>query len=271
MKNNKNIKILFIGDINGKIGRKAVAKILPKMKKEQKIDLVIANAENVAHGAGITETTIKELQEAGIDWMTTGDHAFDREKQSDVYDKYPIIRPANFSAGVPGQGYAVITINRKKVLLINLIGRVLMKMDYDCPFQKLDEILANPALSEKKLSAIIIDIHAEATSEKVCLGYYADGRATAVLGTHTHIMTADHKITKKGMAYITDVGMVGAADSSLGLDKKNLIKTFLTQIKYPHVIPEKGKAIFNAVLITINPETAKAKSIKPVTKFINIK
>ncbi len=272
------MKILFIGDINGKIGRKAVAKILPKIKREQKIDLVIANAENVAHGTGVTETTIRELRKAGIDWMTTGDHAFTREKQSDVYDKCPIIRPANFPAGVPGQGYAIITIDshrsgqtEKNILLINLIGRVFMKMDYDCPFQKLDEILANPALSEKKLSAIIIDVHAETTSEKLALGYFADGRVTAVLGTHTHIMTADHKITKKGMAYITDVGMAGAADGCLGIDKENIIKTFLTQIKYPHVIPEKGRAIFNAVLITINPKTAKAKAIKPITKYINIK
>lgn len=265
------MKILFIGDIIGKIGRKAIAKILPKLKKEQKTDLVIANAENSAHGSGITENIIKELQEAGIDWMTTGDHAFAREKQSDVYNKYPIIRPANFSEGVPGQGYAVITVGKKTILLINLIGRVYMKMDYDCPFRKLNEILANPALSEKKLSAIIVDVHAETTSEKVALGHFADGRVTAVLGTHTHIMTADHKITDQGMAYITDVGMVGAADSCIGVDKENIIKTFLTQIKYSHVIPEKGEAIFNAVLITVNPKTAKAKSIKPIIKFINIK
>jgi metallophosphoesterase (TIGR00282 family) len=272
------LKILFIGDINGKIGRKAVAKLLPGIKKEVKPDLVIANAENSAHGSGVTENTLKELQASGIDWMTNGDHAFKTLKQLELYNKYPILRPANYSHNVPGRGYAIITIGSrrpggtsKNILLINLIGRVFMHLDYDCPFRKLNEILANPILPEKKLSAIIVDIHAEATSEKTAMGHFADGKVSAVLGTHTHIMTADYKVTEKGTAYITDVGMVGAADSCLGVDKENIIKTFLTQIKYPHVIPEKGPAIFNSVLITINPKTVKATSIKPITKIINIK
>ncbi len=263
------MKILFIADIVGRIGRQAVVKILPKLKKQYKLDLVIANADNIAHGAGVTEGTIKELMEAGVDYFTNGDHAFDRIKQADCYESMPIIRPANFSKEVPGKGYDVILVGEHKILLINLIGRVSMKQNYDCPFRKLDGILAS--FANKNLSAIIVDIHAEATSEKVCLGHYTDGRASAVLGTHTHIMTADSKITDKDMAYITDVGMVGAADESLGVAKEDLIKTFLTQVKYPHVIPEKGKAIFNAVMVEIDPKTAKAKKIKPITKFIEIK
>ncbi|MDD4332651.1 MAG: TIGR00282 family metallophosphoesterase [Patescibacteria group bacterium] len=264
------LNILFIGDINGKIGREAVKKILPKLKREEKIDLVIANAENAAHGSGVTEESLKELQSAGIDYFTNGDHAFDRIKQAEIcYEKFPIIRPANFPPDVPGQGYTLINTKQGDILLINLIGRVFMQPDLDCPFRKFQEILAN--FENQKLFAIIIDIHAEATSEKISFGHFADGRATAVLGTHTHIMTADEKITGKGMAYITDVGMVGAADECIGVSKEGIIKTYLTQIKYPHVIPESGKAIFGSVLLKIDEKTGKANSIKSIVKFINIK
>jgi hypothetical protein len=261
--------ILFIGDINGKIGRKTVAKILPKLKKSQKIDLVFANAENAAHGVGVTEETLKELVEAGVDYFTTGDHAFDKIKQVDCYEKFPIIRPANYPAEVPGQGYCLITESEHKILLVNLLGRVFMSGDYDCPFRKIDEILA--MFAKENLSAIIIDIHAEATSEKISLKHYLDGRVSAVLGTHTHVMTADAEISKNGTAYITDVGMVGFADGCIGIDKEGIIKTFLTQIKYSHSIPEKGRAIFNSVLLTIDPKNKKAKQIKPIIKTINIK
>ena len=263
------MKILFIGDINGKIGRKAVAKILPKIKKHEKLDLIIANADNVAHGNGVTENSLKELISTGIDYFTNGDHAFDKTNQIDIYNKMPIIRPANYSSKAPGSGYAIIKKGKKEILLINLIGRVFMKNDYECPFYKIDKILAK--FAKKNLSGIIIDIHAEATSEKIALLHYVDGRVSAVVGTHTHVMTADHKITDKNTAFITDIGMTGADFECLGVDKENIIKTFLTQIKYPHVIPEKGKAIFNAVLINVNAETGKVKSIKPIIEFTNIK
>ena len=265
------LKILFIGDICGKIGRKAIAKILPKLKKELKPDLVIANAENLAHGQGVTETTLKEIMKAGVDWFTNGDHAFKVQKQIDnVYSgSLPILRPANFSANIPGQGHTVITKDKYKILLINLIGRVFMRMDYDCPFRKLDEILTK--FAKQNLSAIIVDIHAETTSEKIALRHFADGKISAIMGTHTHVMTADRQITDYGTAYITDVGMTGFADGSIGLDKENIIKTFLTQIKYPHQIPETGRAIFNAVLLDVNHKTGKSKTIKPRTKFVEIK
>jgi len=265
------LKILFIGDVCGRIGRQAVIKLLPQIKKEEKVDFVIANAENSAHGSGITENIIKELMEYGVDYMTMGDHAFKNTKNLNVYEKYPIIGPANFSENIPSEGYKIIEINNKKILLINLIGRVFMKMDYDCPFRKIDEILGKFHLQTKSLSAIIIDIHAEATSEKVSLGHYLNGKVSALLGTHTHVMTADEKITKEGMAYITDVGMTGAADECIGVDKENIIKTYLTQISYPHVIPEKGRAIFNSVLLEINDKDRRAKKIKPITRYVNIK
>jgi len=261
------LNILFIGDIVGKIGRKAVAKILPSLKRELKADLVIANAENLAHGKGTTETTIKEMMATGIDWFTNGDHAFDTNHelyQSDL----PILRPANYSTDVPGNGFATIKAKTYQILLINLIGRVFMSQDYDDPFRKTTEILTN--LAKKKLSAIIVDIHAEATSEKVALGHYLDGKVSAVIGTHTHVMTADEKISDQGTAYITDLGMVGLADGVIGVERQGIIQSFLTQIKSPHIIPENGKAIFNAVLLTIDPKTKKAAFIKPIIKFINI-
>ena len=265
------MNILFIGDIVGKIGRKAVGKILPKLKKDKEIDFVIANAENAAHGSGMTIKTTEELLSYGIDFITSGDHAYKRIKQVEIFDKYPVIAPANFSRTPISVGYKVVKVKKKNILIINLIGRVFMKTVFECPFYKLDEILANFPLPSKNLSAIIVDMHAEATSEKVCFGHYADGRVSAVLGTHTHIMTADYKITNNNTAYITDVGMAGMAEGSLGIEKENTIKSYLDNIKRTHIIAETGKAIFNAVLISIDEKNGKATNIKPITKFIEIK
>lgn len=265
------LKILFIGDISGKIGRKAIKELLPGLKKQLKPDLVIANAENAAHGVGVTKETLQELIDSGIDYFTNGDHAFDREKETSIYSDFPILRPTNYADNIPGNGHTIIEAKKHKVLLINLIGRVFMHMDYKCPFNALDEILANFNLAEKNLSAIIVDIHAEATSEKIAMKHFADGRISALLGTHTHVMTADNEITAKGMAYITDVGMTGLADGVIGVGKENIIKTFLTQIKHKREFPETGKAILNSVLLTINTKTKKTTSIKPITKFVNIK
>ncbi len=264
------INILFFGDIVGKIGRQTIIKLLPKIKKEFNPDFVIANAENAAHGAGINEKIIKELMSAGIDAFTTGDHAFDNKKQLTIYDKYPIIRPANFSQKSPGKGWLLLkSKSNKQIIIINLIGRIFMRLSHECPFLKLDEILAINNLSAQKNSAILIDIHAEATSEKINLFHYANSRVSAILGTHTHIMTADEQITTKGTAYITDVGMCGAADESLGISKKGTLKTFLTQIKEPHAIPKKGKAMVNAVFVSIRTNGT-AKKIKTIKKFIYI-
>lgn len=265
------LKILFIGDIVGKIGRQSTAEILPKLRKELKLDLVIANAENLAHGKGLTEPTLKEMMAAGVDWFTSGDHAFDNVKYLDIFDReLPVLRPANFPPNVPGQGHALISLKGHKILLINLIGRVFMSSDYDCPFRKIEEILALQSLATEKLSGIIVDIHAEATSEKVALGRFLDGKVSAVIGTHTHVMTADESISEKGTACLTDTGMVGLADGVIGVDKENIIRGFLTQLKFPHVIPESGPATFNATLLAIDPKTAKTEKIERIIKNINI-
>lgn len=266
------LKILFFGDINGKIGRRAIKKALPQLKKEFKPDIVIANAENAAHGKGITETVILELIDAGVECFTLGDHSFDREKQAEqVFAKnLPVIRPANYPVGTPGTGFTIIEKGKYKVLLVNLLGRVFMHMDNNCPFREIEAILAEQDLAKTNLSAILVDIHGEATSEKIAMGHFLDGKVSAVLGTHTHVMTADAKVTKAGTAYITDVGMVGASDGVLGLKKENIIKTFFTQIKYKHEIPETGPAMLNGVLITIDNKNKKATAITPIIKLINI-
>lgn len=266
------LKILFIGDISGRIGREAVKRLLPKIKKQHKIDLVIANADNIAHGKGVNKASVEELMASGVDCFTGGDHSFDRSKSlEDVYpSELPVLRPANWSEAAPGRGWLVIEKKRFRVLVVNLIGRVFMKYDYDCPFREADKILANPRLLPENLSAIIIDMHAEASSEKVAMKYYLSGRASALLGTHTHIQTADEEITDGGLAYISDAGMTGFSDGSLGMEKENVIKTFLDQVKRERVVPEKGRAIFCAVMVAINEKTGKAASIKRLMEFTEI-
>lgn len=264
------LNILFIGEINGKIGRLAVKKILPDLKREFKPDLIIANADNLAHGNGVSEPTLKEMMALGVNAFTGGDHCFGNTAYLNLYDSnLPLLRPANFPKAAPGRGQMILEINGHKILLISLIGQVFMSLDLNNPFAEVDDILSN--LANKDISGIIVDIHAEATSEKIALLHYLDGRVSAILGTHTHIMTADAQISEAGTAFLTDAGMTGFADGVLGVEKEGIIKTFLTQIKYPHVIPETGRAVLNAVLISLDPKTKKAVAIKPITRYINIK
>jgi len=261
--------ILFIGEIIGKIGRRAAAELLPGLKKEFKPDFIFTNADNLAHGNGVSKDTIGEMLAAGVDAFTGGDHCFGNTAYLNLYDsQLPLLRPANYSKGAPGKGQMVIEKNGHKILLISLIGQVFMSMDHESPFHEADNILSN--LANNNLSAIIIDIHAEATSEKITLAHYLDGKVSAILGTHTHVMTADARISQAGTALITDMGITGFADGVIGVDKDGIIKTFLTQIKSTHILPESGRVIFNAVSLTIDPKTKKTISIKPITKFINI-
>jgi hypothetical protein len=265
-----NIKILFLGDIFAKIGREAVTKMMPKLKKEYEPDLVIANAENLSHAKGVTEKTIKEMQDAGIDYFTSGNHVWDKNDAYIIMNKKncPLIRPANYPEGTPGKGEMLVNIGTKSILLINLMGRVFIREDFNDPFSIADKILDK--YKNQDIAATIVDFHAEATSEKRAFGFHLDGRVSAVLGTHTHVQTADEQILENGTAYITDVGMVGARDSVIGLDKKIIIKNYLTQINEPGEIPESGMAIINGVYLEINPKTHLATKIERVWKEVAI-
>lgn len=262
--------ILFIGDIMGKPGRKAVAETLPDIRKKNKVDLVIANVENLAHGKGITEKTLSEIFEAGVDFCTSGNHIWSKTEGLAIlaHDDTRVLRPANYPVGSPGVGEKVIPLGKNRILVINLQGRVFMKEALDCPFRALDAILAK--YEGQDLAGIIVDFHAEATSEKNSFGLYADGRVSAVVGTHTHIPTADNRVLPGGTAYTTDVGMVGIRDSSIGVDVKNIIQAFLTQRGAPFEIPDAGLVVLNSVLIALDETSKKALSIQRIQKEIEV-
>jgi hypothetical protein len=259
------MKILFFGDVVGQPGRQAIKESLPQWQKKYQPDFVIANGDNLAHGKGITEKSLKELLEVGVDLVTSGDHIWSKKEAITLLEnkEIPLIRPANFSDELPGQGYWLSQIRTKKILVINLIGRVFMKQQYDNPFKKADQILEQEA---EGVDAIIVDWHAEATAEKVCLGWYLDGRVSAVLGTHTHIPTADAQILPQGTAYISDVGMVGPKDSSLGADKDSTLESFLKQMPFRYQIAD-GPVEVDAVLVEIG-KGGKAKKIKQLQEIV---
>ncbi|MDD5757430.1 MAG: TIGR00282 family metallophosphoesterase, partial [bacterium] len=203
------MKVLFIADIMGQAGREAVARILPELKSKEQVDLVIANGENAAHGMGLTPNIARDLFHLGIDVLTMGNHTWDKKEILDIIDDEPIVRPANYAPGVPGRGAILATTtNGVKVGILNLIGRVFMPPN-DCPFRSADKVIEE---LKKETPVIIVDIHAEATSEKVAMGWYLDGKVSAVIGTHTHVQTADDRILPEGTAYLTDVGMTGPFD-----------------------------------------------------------
>lgn len=259
------MKILFFGDIVGAPGREAIKKILPQWKKKYQPDLVIANGENMAHGSGITKNALKEVLDNGVDIVTSGDHIWSQKEVFTILEnkEIPLIKPANLPAGTPGKGYRIIEIRTKKILVVNLIGRVFMRYQYDDPFRTIDQILDEHG---EKVNAVIVDFHAEATAEKVCLGWYLDGRVSAVLGTHTHIPTADSRVLPKGTAYITDVGMVGPQNSSLGANKDVAIKCILNQTPFDLKIAD-GPVEVNAVLIKIDSK-GKSEKIEKLQKIV---
>jgi metallophosphoesterase (TIGR00282 family) len=250
--------ILAVGDIIGKPGRQALAHFLPSIKQEYGVDLTIVNAENVAGGIGTTPDTADELLKSGADVLTSGNHIWAYKDIIPFLDsEMPILRPLNYPPGVPGKGYLV----KKGVLVVNLIGRTFMG-NYDCPFRAMDALLAG--LNDKP-PVIMVDFHAEATSEKVAMGRYLDGRVSAVLGTHTHVGTIDAQILPNGTAYVTDIGMTGPVDSVIGDDLEQVLHRFLTQL--PHRLSVgKGKTVLNAVLVRVDDATGKAVSIERIQR-----
>lgn len=266
------MKIIFFGDIVGKIGRKALAQTLPEIKETYKPDLVIANVENVAHGFGITPETLEELCECGVDFFTSGNHVFDNKNYENVFIdptlRELIIRPANYPAGTPGHGQKVVNVGVYRLLVVNLMGRVFFKQQFDDPFRMLDQILKEYA--NDKLAGIVVDFHAEATSEKVAFGWYADGRVSAVLGTHTQVGTSDWQVLPQGTAYVTDAGPVAGRDGVIGFQKEGPIKGFLTQMPVHFEVLEEGRAEVNGILITIDPKTSKATAIEKIWREVKI-
>jgi metallophosphoesterase (TIGR00282 family) len=253
------LRILIIGDVVGKPGRRAVQEFLPGLCHEYGLNLVVANGENSAGGLGITVSTAQELMDSGVDVITTGNHVWAKREIIPFLDsgELPIIRPLNLPPGAPGHGFLLA----KKVLVVNLMGRVFMG-ESDCPFRSMDSLISE---MKNEAKVIVVDFHAEATSEKVAMGRYLDGRVSALLGTHTHVGTIDTCILPHGTAYVTDVGMVGPMDSVIGDDAESVLHSFVTRM--PHRLSVgKGRAVFNAILVEVDKASGKALSIQRIQR-----
>ncbi len=250
--------VLAIGDIVGQPGRKAVHEVLPQMRQQYRPDIIIANAENAAGGFGLTSAIAREFIEAGVHVLTSGNHIW---AQKDIIPELdsgmPVLRPLNYPPGVPGRGY-IIT---EQAMVVNLMGRTFMA-DIDCPFRAMDRLLEE---TEDRPPVIIVDFHAEATSEKMAMGRYLDGRVSAVLGTHTHVGTIDAQILPQGTAYVTDIGMTGPADSIIGDDPESVLRRFLTGVPH-HLSVGKGKPVFNAILVNVDVNSGRAIDIERIIR-----
>jgi 2',3'-cyclic-nucleotide 2'-phosphodiesterase len=258
------VRILFIGDVVGRSGRTAVTEHLPEMIQKWSLDLVVVNGENAAGGFGITEAIYQELLDAGADAITLGNHAWDQREALVFIERAPrLIRPANFPSGTPGRGTALVdTKSGKRALIVNAIGRVFMT-PFDDPFAALARELAACPLREAA-DAVVVDFHGEASSEKQAIGYFCDGRASLVVGTHTHVPTADHQILAGGTAYMTDAGMTGDYDSIIGMLKDEPIRRFTTGIPAARFEPALGPATLSGVAVETDDATGLAVKVAPV-------
>ncbi len=255
-------KILFVADVVGHPGREAVKAILPRLREELNPDLAVVNGENAAAGFGLTAKLVAELRDSGADVITTGNHVF---AQKDFVTELPtlerVLRPANYPPDAPGKGSCVVEAGGQQVLVMNLMGRIFTAENLDDPFRAADAILAE----HKDVRIVFCDMHAEATSEKNAMGWHLDGRASAVVGTHTHIPTADGRVLPGGTAYVTDVGMVGPRDGCIGMDKDVVLKRFLTGVPNRFVVAS-GIVTFNSVLVTISTPSGRATSIQRIDR-----
>ncbi len=252
------LTVLMIGDVFGEPGRKTVLSLLPGLRREYELDLVIANVENAAGGYGVTPPIARGFLDGGVDVMTSGNHIWDKKEILEYIGKENLLlRPANYAPGTPGVGSIVVKAGAHRVGVLNLQGRVFMPAA-DCPFRKADEEL--PRLREEA-PVIIVDMHAETTSEKQAMGWYLDGRASAVIGTHSHVQTADERILPGGTAYLTDVGMTGPVDSVIGVAREIAIQRFLSGLPN-RFEPAKGPAALHAAVVRIDPDSGKALEIR---------
>lgn len=260
------MRILYIGEIVAKLGRKAVKEVLPSLISSDRIDLVIANAENLAHGRGATKETLEEMMATGVNYFTGGDHIFWQKDFEDYATELPVVCPANYPEPVAGKTYAVIETKEFKVAILNLMGRTFMNENFDSPFQKIDYFL-NSLLPSQGVDAqkdfILVDFHAEASSEKLAFANYVDGRVGAVIGSHTHIPTADVQILPRGTYFVSDAGMTGSADSVLGVKTQIILNKYLTARNQKFEWEEDGRAWFRSVLID-----TKAKQISRIDRLV---
>jgi metallophosphoesterase (TIGR00282 family) len=252
------MKVLMVGDVYGEPGRAAIRTLLPRLRAEHAIDLAVVNVENSAGGFGVTPAMATAFLEQGVDVMTTGNHVWDkREIVPHIAKENLLLRPANFPEGTPGVGYITVKAGPHRVGVVNLMGRIFMS-PIDCPFRKADEVLAQ---LRQETSIILVDMHAEATSETLAMGWYLAGRVTAVVGTHRHVQTADERVLPGGTAYITDLGLTGPTDGVIGVDREQIIQRFMTQMPI-RFETAKGPAALHGALITLDPETGRATGIQ---------
>ncbi|TDQ39715.1 TIGR00282 family metallophosphoesterase [Aureibacillus halotolerans] len=254
------MNLLFIGDVVGKPGRHMIDVYLPKLKEKYKPQLTIVNGENAANGRGITEKIYRAFMTAGAQVVTMGNHTWDNKEIFEFIDGAKnLVRPANFPEGTPGKGIVFVNINGVEIAVINLQGRAFLP-PLDCPFLKAEELIKE---AKKRTPFIFVDFHAEATSEKIAMGYFLDGKATAVVGTHTHVQTADQRILPQGTAYMSDVGMTGPYDGVLGMDSETVLKKFTTALPARFEVAE-GREQLSGVFIKADSRTGKAMSIERI-------
>ncbi len=251
------MKILAIGDLVGDIGLNKLKETLPNLIEAENIDFVIANVENVASGMGITQKDFQILDHMKIDVMTMGNHTWGKKDIFSFIDNPKLLRPANYSKGIPGHGYNIYECKGKNIAVISLIGRTAMNVLSENPFIVVDEILGE---IKNKTDMVFVDFHAEATAEKIAMKYYLDGRVTGIFGTHTHVQTADEEVTKRGTGYITDLGMTGPKYSVIGMDTDASIKRFVTTLPERYKLAN-GKAFLNGCVFEVNDENCRTKDI----------
>jgi metallophosphoesterase (TIGR00282 family) len=255
------MRILMVGDVCGRPGRSFLRELLGSLRRSHGADLVVVNGENAAAGFGITPSVYQELLEAGADVVTLGNHTFDKKEAMTLLDEEPrLLRPLNYPPGAPGRGAAVVEAKGRRVLVMNAMGRVFLPILLDDPFRAVDAALGAHA---GRSDVAFLDFHGEATSEKEAMGWYLDGRVAAVVGTHTHVQTADERLLPQGTAYITDVGMTGPADSVLGMDKDAMVERMRRQLPMRFEVAE-GRRQLNAVVVDVEAESGRAREVQRI-------
>ena len=258
------LRIGMFGDIVGNTGRDLFARHIAALRTEYKLDAVTINGENSANGKGITPQIVEFLQNLGVDVVTTGNHIWDKKDIIPYIQQHDsVIRPANYPSSCPGKGFTIFSCKGYKIAVVNLMGRVFMKQQLDCPFKTIDSLLT---FIKSKTSIVLVDMHAETTSEKLGIAYYLDGRVSAVVGTHTHVQTADERVLPRGTAYLTDLGMGGSLNSMIGLIKEPLIHGFLDQMPVRHEVDTEPPYVLSGAVITVDATTGKAISIERIYK-----